>query len=223
MRLMIFDVDGTLVAPHTEELLPLREAFFRRLAPGIAIALASNQGGVGLRYWMETEGWGDPSRLPSLEQAVGRLQRLARRIASLSQREPRIYMAFAYRSRKGEWGPIPPYSWWDPRWDRDWRKPAPGMLRQALRDSDLQAEEALMIGDRPEDREAAAAAGIPFEPAERFFGREALLLLEEIWGEIAAEGADGWEPAWQCGPQPDPIGRATAIVARIQEILKGEG
>jgi D-glycero-D-manno-heptose 1,7-bisphosphate phosphatase len=43
-----------------------------------------------------------------------------------------------------------------------YRKPAPGMLNYA---SELYPE-AIMIGDRPEDRDAAAAAGIPFVDAE---------------------------------------------------------
>jgi len=221
--LLIFDVDGTLVPSFKEDLLPARAPFFARLPAEVGVALASNQGGVGLRYWMEAEGWGNPSGLPTPEQAETRLRHIAEQILALRQRELRIYAAFSYCSRDGRWGPLPPYSWQDPRWNRDWRKPEPGMILQALRDFGCPAEEALMIGDRPEDEAAAAAAGIRYEDAAEFFGREAILCLERIWGEIAAEGPDGWDPAWQCGPNPAPARRALEIVARIQAILAGEG
>jgi D-glycero-D-manno-heptose 1,7-bisphosphate phosphatase len=42
----------------------------------------------------------------------------------------------------------------------DCRKPAPGMVRSAMRDFDFGPEEAVFIGDGDADMEAAAAAGI---------------------------------------------------------------
>jgi D-glycero-D-manno-heptose 1,7-bisphosphate phosphatase len=48
-------------------------------------------------------------------------------------------------------------------WRPDWRKPAPGMLLQALEDLGAVPGEVLMIGDRPEDQAAALAAGVPFQ------------------------------------------------------------
>ena len=44
------------------------------------------------------------------------------------------------------------------------RKPGPGMLQYAMAIEDL--SESLMIGDRPEDKGAASAAGISFLWAE---------------------------------------------------------
>jgi D-glycero-D-manno-heptose 1,7-bisphosphate phosphatase len=44
------------------------------------------------------------------------------------------------------------------------RKPQPGMLLFAMKD--WADRDAIMVGDRPEDRDAAAAAGIPFVDAE---------------------------------------------------------
>jgi len=49
------------------------------------------------------------------------------------------------------------------------RKPAPGMLEEALAFFRVGPREALFVGDRETDRLAAAAAGMPFEPAGEFF------------------------------------------------------
>jgi histidinol phosphatase-like enzyme len=54
-----------------------------------------------------------------------------------------------------------------------YRKPAPGMLidaEQWLRWSNIDVTERLMVGDRPEDQAAAAAAGFAFEWASDYFG-----------------------------------------------------
>lgn len=50
------------------------------------------------------------------------------------------------------------------------RKPAPGMLQEALGVFAVDPGQALFVGDRSTDRQAAVAAGIAFEPAEAFFG-----------------------------------------------------
>jgi HAD superfamily hydrolase (TIGR01662 family) len=50
------------------------------------------------------------------------------------------------------------------------RKPAPGMLQEALGVFAVDPGQAVFIGDRRTDRQAAAAAGIAFEPADAFFG-----------------------------------------------------
>ena len=46
------------------------------------------------------------------------------------------------------------------------------MLLEACRTFGVPPADALFVGDRPEDTEAAAAAGMPFVCAIRFFGRE---------------------------------------------------
>ena len=46
------------------------------------------------------------------------------------------------------------------RQDSDWRKPAPGMLLDLMREWDLRPDRCVMIGDQPSDMAAAERAGI---------------------------------------------------------------
>jgi beta-phosphoglucomutase-like phosphatase (HAD superfamily) len=56
--------------------------------------------------------------------------------------------------------------------DPSWRKPRPGMLLEACRTLDMPREEAVFVGDRKDDADAAEAADIDFVDADRFFDRE---------------------------------------------------
>lgn len=47
----------------------------------------------------------------------------------------------------------------------DWRKPAPGMIRAAVRELSLDLSRSWLIGDAPRDIESALAAGLPRERA----------------------------------------------------------
>ncbi len=47
------------------------------------------------------------------------------------------------------------------RVDHDWRKPKPGMILQAAADLNLDLSRSVLIGDKFDDIEAAAAAGVP--------------------------------------------------------------
>jgi D-glycero-D-manno-heptose 1,7-bisphosphate phosphatase len=46
------------------------------------------------------------------------------------------------------------------RQDHPWRKPQPGMILQAAKDFALDLPHSALVGDKPDDMEAAAAAGV---------------------------------------------------------------
>lgn len=168
--LYIFDVDGTLAERDSGDLLPNVARWFA--GNDKPVALATNQGGVGLRYWMESVGFGDPSKLPTEQQVYDKLHKICREL-NLSYTV--IDVCFAYQSKSsGKWSPAPPDAQDDSRWKKEWRKPSPRMLTDAIdyhaqRDG---AKSVVMIGDREEDRLAAESAGILFIHADVFFGRE---------------------------------------------------
>lgn len=167
-QLLILDADGTLVDRDSGELLPGVEEFLdllRRARNRPAVAIATNQGGVGLRLMMERDGWGEPAKYPTEQQALAQYERLAQKLKA------RLYLSFAYQLKSGEWSTMPDDAPRPEYWLPDWRKPAAGMLLQAMRDAGATPTSTLMIGDRPEDQEAAAAAGCSFQSAQKYFGR----------------------------------------------------
>jgi HAD superfamily hydrolase (TIGR01662 family) len=171
-KLIIFDADGTLAERDTGELLPGVRAYFRkfaRLGPDARsqIAIATNQGGVGMRHQMESGGWGEPAKYPTQEQIE---KAYPQRMRNLLEEIPhRLYIAYAFQDRRGRWSPVPPGQEQNPRWGREWRKPSPGMLLQAMADAEVPPAETLMVGDREDDRLAAQRAGCHFQWAADFF------------------------------------------------------
>lgn len=177
-KLIIFDVDGTLADRDTSQLLPGRREFFLALAEeharghGPSIALATNQGGVGFRHWLKTtqppwftekseaEQEAQIAIYPTQAEAEARLNEVATTIATISNIWPATYIAFAWQFKSnGLWADIPPGAEKDIRWSRDWRKPNPGMLEQAILDTNILPRQALMVGDKITDIQAGQAAG----------------------------------------------------------------
>ncbi len=170
LKLIIFDVDGTLADRDTSVLLPGVREWFDHNRDAFKIALATNQGGVGLRHWMETEGFGEPEKFPDELQLLGHLNSV---IDALDTRVL-LLVCFAYQSKKsGKWGPTPAGREKSFNWQPKNRKPAPGMLLAAMKAAEVEPAQTLMVGDRDEDREAAEAAGVRFIHAAEFFGRQA--------------------------------------------------
>lgn len=166
IKLVIFDVDGTLCDRDTTEIYPHMIEKLKIVAErGLKVALATNQGGVGLRYWMITGGFGEPEKYPGELTATQRVRTIADQIKAITGDWCAIYISFAYQSKSsGNFGPIPPESALDLRWSPYWRKPSPGMLEAAIAYGGTAPRWALFIGDSDEDREAAERVGCHFCP-----------------------------------------------------------
>lgn len=169
MKLLILDKDGTLVRPasgekfvqhpHDQELIPgVSEAIARYAADGWTMAIASNQGGVAAGY-------------KTLDDAIAEMEYLGQLFRSIGQKEPHIVFCPVFDGSEC-------YSmlrnWFDK--DHGWsllhssrftpgfsfpgkyRKPNAGMLNALM--SLHPSAEYLMVGDRPEDKQAAANAGV---------------------------------------------------------------
>jgi len=166
-KLIIFDLDGTLAPFDSNEMFPDARSWWTENALIYRPIIATNQGGIGLRFWMESEGFGDPSKYPTLEDFEDRLSKLFP-----GHMRPDILMCARYQSKKsGKWCPVPPGGSAYAMWREDWRKPAPGMLLHALVITGFDATDALFVGDGKEDQQAAESAGIAFMWAHEFFNR----------------------------------------------------
>lgn len=184
-ELLVFDVDGTLADSDSGNLYHGAAMFFdwlrrrqnnKERVP--SIALATNQGNVGLRYWMLSEDWGNPHLLPSLADVHTRLVG----IQSLIPLYSRLYVAYAYRNRSnGRWSPTPmQFAGWS-EWSRNWVKPSPGMLLQAMSDYKIaDSKSVLMIGDQVEDKAAAESAKTRFLWSEIFHDKISASLFAPI-------------------------------------------
>lgn len=177
--LIICDVDGTLVDAFSDKLLPQATKFFRSLVQsGVEVALATNQGGVGLRYWMETDFFGEPDKYPTKKVAEDRILRIAEEVSYLYQ-YPRVFVSWCYQSRRtGVWGPVPKDDD-DNGWLHIWRKPMPGMLVAAMELAQGTPDRTLMIGNGPEDFKAALAVGCDFASSVDIMRKWGLLPTEE--------------------------------------------
>ncbi len=153
IKLIIFDVDGTLVTTKSGatfrknaddwQWLPGRlEKCQRLVEQKLVIALASNQGGVAYGYFHE-------------DAIKWELLKTAKDISPSVQ----YFCCFTHPTAK-----LPEYQKDDSR-----RKPGPGMLIEAMEHYHILPQNTLMVGDRPEDEQAAKNAGTAFMWADKFF------------------------------------------------------
>lgn len=172
--LIIFDLDGTLADMNSDKPYEyVMDWFSQNCSGNMKYAICSNQGGVGLRYWMLKDGWGNPDGLPMVADVEKRIMDLKSHIPV----ELIVYVCYRYRqqmSKGGGLSPVPPpvqHRAENGSWDAEWRKPRPGMLLRAISDAEVKANRTLMVGDRIEDQQAAVNAGCDFMWAWRFFDR----------------------------------------------------
>ncbi len=153
-KLIIFDVDGTLTETKSGatfrksaddwQWLPGRLDKLKALRKaGVRLAVATNQGGVAFGL---------------LDQSAILGELFAMCIAGGIPRWG-LYICYNHPAAK-----LPQFRHVDER-----RKPGPGMLIDAMDDFEAMPNETLMVGDRPEDEEAALNAGCDFMWAKDFF------------------------------------------------------
>ncbi len=179
ISLLCLDVDGTIVDSNTSSaIIPSVADFLSKLdGKTVKIALVTNQGAVGLKHWMTSNSFGDPSSLPTQEEVEQRLHVIVEKIKTLFHGEIKVFMAFRYQSKgnngkQQRWGPVPFTAKDDPRWQQDWRKPSPGMITAAMKWAGISIfnkSKILMVGDMDTDEGAARAAGVAFRRAPDFF------------------------------------------------------
>jgi D-glycero-D-manno-heptose 1,7-bisphosphate phosphatase len=145
IRAVIFDRDGVLIKdtgfPHRPEDLIWIDGSLALLSwlrrRGILSLVATNQSGVARGFFPITAvGKFHDLMLSQVREAGGLLDRIA----------------FCPHLESGT---VPPFNI-----ACECRKPKPGMLTSLLDEFRLRCDEAIMIGDRPTDLEAAQAAGI---------------------------------------------------------------
>lgn len=153
-KLVIFDTDNTLTTTKSGRTFRTSEDDWQwmpgRLAKlaelkraGVRLAVATNQGGVAFGHLQEQ---------PLLKELLRMMEEGGMPIGGLYVDYTHPYAHIdQYRAESGR------------------RKPEPGMLLEAMRDFEAEPDETLFVGDRPEDEEAARAAGCAFQWAETFF------------------------------------------------------
>lgn len=162
INLYIFDLDGTLCERDKTDLRPKVARTLSTLANAEAkFAIATNQGGVGLRYWMEKAKFGEPEKYPTAETVIARLGIVLVQVEALTGQPWGLFFCFAYFTKTGKRGLLPNSS--APEWSFWHRKPNPGMLNAAIQWANVQPAQALMIGDRDDDMHAAKAAKCAFQ------------------------------------------------------------
>ncbi len=126
--------DGDLGDPDGVVLLEgVREGLGRLHRGGFRLVVVTNQGGVARGRYGEAA-----------------VRAVHDRIQQLAGRPPLSFYYCPFHPK----GTVPEYAREHP-----WRKPAPGMLREASDRESLDLESSWMIGDQPRDAEAGRAAG----------------------------------------------------------------
>ena len=159
ITLYIFDVDGTLVETKSGDTfrktaddwrwLPGRVQHLQDLSAHTHIAFASNQAGVAFPW----------SKFTDLEIS-NEMKIMAEATNAVTWR-----CCFTTPNEKA----LPQYhNPNDPN-----RKPGPGMLLDIMHYLDTDKEHTLFVGDRPEDEQAAKAAGVRFQWAKDYFHEQA--------------------------------------------------
>lgn len=151
-RMVIFDRDGVLNVDHGYaydpsrlEWIPGAKAAVKRVnEAGVVAVIATNQSGIGRGYYAEAD-------------MEGFHAEMLFQLAAEGARIDGIYFAPHHEDAAEERYRVA---------DHPDRKPNPGMLLRALADFGVAPGDAVMIGDKPSDMEAARRAGVRGVPYE---------------------------------------------------------
>ena len=151
-RMVIFDRDGVLNVDHGYayeparlEWIPGARAAVKRVNDaGVLAVIATNQSGIGRGYYAEAD-------MEAFHAAM------LTQLAAEGARIDAIYFAPHHEDAAEERYRVA---------DHPDRKPNPGMLLKALTDFNVAPADAVMIGDKPSDMEAARRAGLRGVPYE---------------------------------------------------------
>lgn len=170
--LYIFDVDGTIADRDESTPYPnVQKWFDKDRDNGSRYAFATNQGGVGLRLWMERDGFGEPEKYPTVADVRARLSALSG--ALTGDAEFGIFQAasFNYQAKSGSWA-IEDASNHPQEFSKDWRKPAGGMIDYIVEVCGGKLyDEIIFVGDSADDQIAASKSkyDVLFIWANHFF------------------------------------------------------
>lgn len=153
-KLVLFDIDGTLIDRDTkEELLDVESLLNSLKEKGIKYAFVTNQGGPACR----DAGWDFSADFPTFEEVEDYYTSLSEKYSA------KLYVCYLYQTKAGKIFKPKALNEDDPRLNPEWRKPKPGMIIQAMQDFGIyNKEEAIFVGDGEEDRKAAELAGISY-------------------------------------------------------------
>lgn len=162
---VFLDRDGVLIVdrgyPHLESHLEFvegaAEAVRRLNDAGYLVVVVTNQSGVARGYFTEAQ-----------MHAFNALMK--KRLAEQGARLDAIYACPFHPEALVE-------AWRHP--DHPDRKPNPGMLLRAIREHDIDPHKSFLIGDKPDDVEAARRAGVA---GFLFEGGDLDAWLAELWG-----------------------------------------
>lgn len=163
MKLFIFDLDCTLIEGYWENegrdalpyeriaLLPGRAEKIRRLAEyGSLFSIVTNQGGVAFGF-------------QTVDEVKAKIAGVLAALDFFYGAPVSVHVCYHHpKAPLDEWRQDP-----CPR-----RKPAPGMLSEAVDAHNWLLGESVFIGDMRTDREAAAAAGLAYCDEGDFFNDE---------------------------------------------------
>lgn len=177
--LYLFDLDCTLTQLWSTAIFPGVAARLNELArAGHTLVVTTNQGGIGYRYAYDYLGQLHlAARYPNGSAVLSRLATVSLALPMIAHFYVAAHSGHPDWPRDPGWGdriitgpnPLGGTALVSMSWHADWRKPAPGMLRQAIRDYDFALSNVRVIGDSTADQEAATHLALSFAPTAAFF------------------------------------------------------